>query len=313
MSRPADPRVAFIEAAIWHGGLEPAEAILAAHAEIAGSDIHTAAILGDDALVRRFLAEDPSNVSAKSPPHGGDALNYLCLSKYLRLDPARTPAFLRSATALLDAGADPNTGFWTTGQFPERETALYGAAGVAHHPEMTRLLLERGADPNDDEAATSVSVNVTFFDAAGGVVSSESEELSVILPGATNAVGDGVSETPGATRMEVQVLPGDWETLSDTGSFSVEGVRTVPQQYLGVKTTALVKSTFAKDLESMKATAIYYAADGAITAGPFTYVDFVPANGSVGIELSTFSRPAAFDRTDVFIEITSLTMLEAED
>ncbi len=30
---------------------------------------------------------------------------------------------------------------------------LYGAAGVAHHPEMTRLLLERGADPNDGEVA----------------------------------------------------------------------------------------------------------------------------------------------------------------
>jgi hypothetical protein len=28
---------------------------------------------------------------------------------------------------------------------------LYGAAGVAHHPELTRLLVERGADPNDDE------------------------------------------------------------------------------------------------------------------------------------------------------------------
>ena len=28
---------------------------------------------------------------------------------------------------------------------------LYGAAGVAHHAEMTRLLLERGADPNDEE------------------------------------------------------------------------------------------------------------------------------------------------------------------
>src|SRR5205814_5307261 len=83
--------------------------------------------------------------------YGGDALNYLALSKYLRLQPARTPGFLRAATALLDAGADPNTGFWTTGQFPERETALYGAAGVAHHAELTRLLLERGADPNDGE------------------------------------------------------------------------------------------------------------------------------------------------------------------
>ena len=28
---------------------------------------------------------------------------------------------------------------------------LYGAAGVAHHPGVTRVLLERGADPNDGE------------------------------------------------------------------------------------------------------------------------------------------------------------------
>ena len=147
-----DARTAFIKAATWHGGLEEAEALLAKHPELASGDIHTAAILGDDRAVQRLLAEDRSNATAKSPPYGGDALNYLGLSKYLRLDPARTPAFLRAATALLDAGADPNTGFWTTGQFPERETALYGAAGVAHHAELTRLLLERGADPNDGEA-----------------------------------------------------------------------------------------------------------------------------------------------------------------
>jgi len=147
-----DQRAAFIKAAIWHGTLDEAEALLARHPELRAGDIHTAAILGDDRAVRRFLAEDPGSATAKSPPYGGDALNYLGLSKYLRLDPNRTPAFLRAATALLDAGADPNTGFWTTGQFPERETALYGAAGVAHHAELTRLLVERGADPNDGEA-----------------------------------------------------------------------------------------------------------------------------------------------------------------
>ncbi|MFI5309765.1 MAG: ankyrin repeat domain-containing protein [Gemmatimonadales bacterium] len=143
-----EPRTEFIRAAIWHGSLERAEAILAVHPELAASDIHTAAITGDDAAVRRFLERDPASVHTKSPPYDGDALNYLGLSKYLRLDRARTDAFLRAATALLDAGADPNTGFWLNG---ERETALYGAAGVAHHPEMTRLLLERGADPTDVE------------------------------------------------------------------------------------------------------------------------------------------------------------------
>jgi len=147
-----DQRAAFLEAALWHGSLDAAAAILAAHPDIAGSDIHTVAVLGDEAAVRRFLAQDPGNATAKSAPYGGDALNYLCLSKYLRLDPTRSDGLLGAATALLDAGADPNTGFWTTGQHSERETALYGAAGVAHHAALTRLLLERGADPNDGEA-----------------------------------------------------------------------------------------------------------------------------------------------------------------
>lgn len=152
MTTAGDPLAAFLEAATWHGTLERAEALLASHPELAGSGIHAAAVLGDDAAVRAFLARDPGCVTATAAPYGGDALNYLCLSRYLRLDAARSPGFLRAATALLDAGADPNTGFWTTGGHPERETALYGAAGVAHHAALTRLLLERGADPNDEEA-----------------------------------------------------------------------------------------------------------------------------------------------------------------
>jgi ankyrin repeat protein len=147
-------RAAFIEAAVWHGPIAPAEEILAHHPEIASSDIHTAAILGDDAAVRRFLAEDRARATAKGAPLGWDALTHLCFSKYLRLDPNRAAAFVRAGTALLDAGASASTGFFDASHKPEPEweTALYGAAGVAHHAPMTRLLLERGADPNDVEA-----------------------------------------------------------------------------------------------------------------------------------------------------------------
>ena len=152
MTHQQDVRTQFLEAATWHGTLEAAATILTAHPELRTSDIHTAAVLGDDALVREHIVRDPSCVTAKSPPYGGDALNYLGLSKYLRLDPTRSEAFLRAARALLDAGADPNTGFWTTGKFPEYESALYGAAGVAHHAALTRLLIERGANPNDEDA-----------------------------------------------------------------------------------------------------------------------------------------------------------------
>ena len=155
MDEVDDPIAAFLGAACGHasGPLERAEAILAAHPEVAAGSVYTAAILGDAAGVSRFLSIDSLNATAKGGPHGWDALTHLCFSKYLRLDPARSDGFMRAARALLDAGASANTGFHEKDHQPEAvfESAIYGAAGVAHHAELTRLLLERGADPNDEE------------------------------------------------------------------------------------------------------------------------------------------------------------------
>jgi ankyrin repeat protein len=154
------PVAAFIEAACVprdalhsSGTLERAEAILAAHPAVANADIHTAAILGDAMAVRRFLGLDARNATAKGGQYGWDALTHLCFSRYLRLDRARSDGFVAAATALLDAGASANTGWMETSHepHPEWESAIYGAAGLAQHPELTRLLLERGADPNDGE------------------------------------------------------------------------------------------------------------------------------------------------------------------
>ena len=162
----ADHLAAFIEAACvpldaGHGSgtLDGAAAILAAYPDVATGDIYAAAILGDAAAVRRFLALDRANATVKGGPRGWDALTHLCFSRYLRLDPARSAGFVRAATALLDAGASANTGWYEANHQPrpEWESALYGAAGVAHHAELTRLLLERGADPNDEETPYHVS------------------------------------------------------------------------------------------------------------------------------------------------------------
>jgi ankyrin repeat protein len=151
---------AFLEAASvpldgWHGAgtLDDAQAILTAHPETNGCNIYTAAVLGDDAAVRGFLAADPASATAKGGPRGWDPLTYLCFSRYLRLEPARSEGFVRAAAALLDAGASPNSGWFDKNHQPAPgwESVLYGAAGVAHHEGLTRLLLERGADPNDGE------------------------------------------------------------------------------------------------------------------------------------------------------------------
>jgi ankyrin repeat protein len=168
-----DAAASFIEAACvpldsGHGSgtLERAQSILAEHPEVASSSIQAAATLGDDETIRRFLDRDPAAAAAKGGPRGWDPLTYLCFSRYLRLDRARSSGFVRAAIALLDAGADANTGWYETNHQPtaEWESAIYGAAGVAHHAELTRLLLEHGADPNDGE--TPYHAPETFDNAA---------------------------------------------------------------------------------------------------------------------------------------------------
>ena len=130
------------------GTLDAADAILAAHPDLAAQDVYLGAILGDADSVVRLVAGDARIATTRGGLYGWDPLTYLCFSQYLRLRPA--DSFVVAAEALLDAGVDPNTGFYEPDHLPEPtfESALYGAAGVAHHAGLTRLLLARGADPN---------------------------------------------------------------------------------------------------------------------------------------------------------------------
>ena len=107
-----DPVTDFIRAAVVprdldhaSGTLDRAATILAAHPEVAGSNIFIASILGDAAAIRRYLSASQANAVAKGGPYDWDALTYLCFSRYLKLDRSRTAGFVAAATALLDAGA----------------------------------------------------------------------------------------------------------------------------------------------------------------------------------------------------------------
>jgi len=157
-----DPVSLFIEVAVvprhgWHasGALEHAQLILGRYPHVTTANIYTAAVLADEPAVRNFLARDPKLATVPGGPHQWDALTYLAFSRYLRLDPSRSEAFVSTARLLLEAGASANTGWMeTTDDDPPHEfleSVLYAAAGLARHPGLTRLLLEYGADPNDNE------------------------------------------------------------------------------------------------------------------------------------------------------------------
>lgn len=161
VDRLGDPESAFLQYACVdregsHGAgtLEQAEMIRSRYPHVSTASIYTASALGDASAVRAFLAANVQLATAKGGPHAWDALTYLCFSRYLRIHQSQTAAFVDTARALLDAGANANTG-WTefidTPPRPVQESAIYGAAGIAHNAKLTRLLLEYGADPNDEE------------------------------------------------------------------------------------------------------------------------------------------------------------------
>jgi ankyrin repeat protein len=120
---------AFVRAAVT-GRRSRAEALLAAEPGLA-DDAWAALVLG-----RRW----DGDANEPGGPLGWAPLLYACHSRF---DTTRV------GRELLERGADPNAFFVNEyGQM----SALYGAAGVKHDPELTRALLEAGADPDDGES-----------------------------------------------------------------------------------------------------------------------------------------------------------------
>ena len=124
-----EPAETFVLAATA-GHRARAEALLAAHPETE-ADRWAALVLG------RCWDGD---ASAPGGPRDWAPLLYVCHSEFASAGLARD---------LLARGADPNAFFVNEyGQM----SALYGAAGVVHHAELTRVLLEAGANPDDNES-----------------------------------------------------------------------------------------------------------------------------------------------------------------
>jgi ankyrin repeat protein len=99
------------------------------------------AAIAQDPWARLVLGEGwDGDVHEPGGPRGWAPLLYAAHSCFAPVDLARE---------LLARGADPNATF--TNEYG-RMSAIYGAAGVVHDPALTALLLEAGADPNDNES-----------------------------------------------------------------------------------------------------------------------------------------------------------------
>jgi ankyrin repeat protein len=133
------------------GRLERARRRLERDPGISSAGVVPALLLGDTFRVAAELRRDAALPRVLLPPRNWTPLLYACHSCFCR-DEARTRGLHETARLLLEAGADPNIAAPSPTWPGSMWTPLYGAAGVVHDAELTTLLLEAGANPDDGES-----------------------------------------------------------------------------------------------------------------------------------------------------------------
>ncbi len=157
-----------LDRAVWQGSGEMTELLLSCGAK---HDVHTAAGLGDAAMLERFLKEDPALARAMIG-HFGTPLHW-----------AARWGHEEAARMLLAGGADPNarTG---TGDTPLHMAVWHG------HRAIVELLLANGADPNAAGEGGETPLHLAARRGEGAVA-----EL-LLAAGAKADVEDSEGKTP---------------------------------------------------------------------------------------------------------------------
>jgi hypothetical protein len=126
-----------------------------------------------------------------------------------------------------------------------------------------------------------------IYDESGNVLGTDSGYISLIFPGETLAQSTTLSVPDGKTidRFEVQLSEGR-PTLTELTENPLMGEQTtfLPDTYFP-KVTGMVKNNLDRQIKNIKVVAVAYDPEGNIIGGGFTYLDFVPANGTSAVEV----------------------------
>ncbi len=161
-------------------------------------------------------------------------------------------------------------------------------------------------NPNSTWVPRFVDVSITFLDADGTELTTETQTITGLLPASETAVAGEAVGAGGTTEMEVEIenlngLPSELRSsLEEAGQYEYEGVQTARDPSGGITTSGRVVSRFSSVQSNVPINAVYYDAAGEVVGGAVASVDQVLPGEPAAFEASTAVTVHDIAETRVF-------------
>ncbi|MEM6461158.1 MAG: ankyrin repeat domain-containing protein [Pseudomonadota bacterium] len=143
-------RIERLKIALYYGQHWVTEALLTDDPELVNEDLGLQIAVYDRAAVERAIARDQKaavrKIGTRSP------ILHLAFSQHIHAAPELRDDMIAIAEALVQNGADIDDSYALETGSEHRLSALYGALGHANNMPLAEFLLDRGANPNDNES-----------------------------------------------------------------------------------------------------------------------------------------------------------------
>lgn len=167
-------------------------------------------------------------------------------------------------------------------------------------------------NPNQGFAVEDAQYQIAAYNDAGTVVETDSGFISFLLPNQTLGVGGNMILDEGVTasKVEIQLKASKTQATEPIPNFKVDKV-TYFASGISSFATGIINSPYNRDMTQLRVSSVAYDKSGNIIGGGFTFLNFIPANGTTGVKTSLTSS-GNVAKVELYPTLSGLSMLSKE-
>lgn len=168
-------------------------------------------------------------------------------------------------------------------------------------------------NPNAGLAFEDSQYQIAAFDESGAIVDTDSGFITLLLPEQTLGVGNSlfVDEGVVVSSIEIQLNAGDPQVTDPIPNFTVDRPTYHASDFFS-DVTGIIQSPYNRDFSDLRVSAVVYNEADEIIGGGFTFVNFVLANNSTGVNVSVTSA-GEVARAELYPVLSGLSLLGSEN